>query len=51
MPDFSKSRNILYNSPIYTDGDVHVGDIYNIQGEQREIPLQLTYDKNYHVRS
>ena len=41
MPNFSGSKNLVYQSPIYAQGNVHIGDIYNIQGEQREIPLQL----------
>ncbi|MEM6321720.1 MAG: NB-ARC domain-containing protein [Bacteroidota bacterium] len=41
MPNFSNSKNILYQSPIYAEGDVHVGDIYNIQGAVRKIPFQL----------
>ena len=41
MPDFSNSKNFLYNSPIYTDGDVHIGDIYHIQGELRTVPFEL----------
>lgn len=41
MNSSNQFKNILYQSPIYTDGDVHIGDIYTIHGVIRKIPFQL----------
>jgi tetratricopeptide (TPR) repeat protein len=41
MENFQYSKNVLYKSKVYATGNVHIGDIYIINGIQREIPLQL----------
>lgn len=40
--NITNSKNIVYQSSLQTDGDIHIGDVYNINGTLREIPLQLT---------
>lgn len=34
-------KNIVFQSSIYAEGDIHIGDVYHINGERREIPLHL----------
>ncbi len=41
MAKIYNSKNIIYQSSIYSTGNVHIGDTYNIYGEQKEIPLEL----------
>lgn len=37
----SNSKNIIYQSSLYAEGNIHIGDIYNINGQSREIPFRL----------
>ena len=41
MENFQYSKNVIYKSKVYATGNVHIGDIYIINGIQRKIPLQL----------
>lgn len=34
-------QNIFYKSKITAQGNIHIGDLYQINGQPREIPLQL----------
>lgn len=40
MPNFQNIKNLVYQSKIIGD-KVHIGDIYNVNGISRSIPLQL----------
>lgn len=42
MPNSTTFKNILYHLPIHATGNVHIGDIYHINGQSKEIPLELT---------
>jgi tetratricopeptide (TPR) repeat protein len=43
MPSsISSSKNIVYQSAVYAEGNIHIGDIYNIAGGSKEIPFELT---------
>ncbi|MEM6321778.1 MAG: NB-ARC domain-containing protein [Bacteroidota bacterium] len=42
MHNLSHSKNFIFQSQVYAQGNLHIGDIYHIQGEPKEIPLQLT---------
>ncbi len=35
-------KNIVYNSKLQANGNIHIGDIYIIEGEKKTIPLELT---------